>query len=82
MGFSLKRLFACVTLSAIGAMVIEYGLVPEADRQLAARVGASALIMRSPDSREMVEALTKPRLDFVALNVLQTWLLKKQAALQ
>jgi hypothetical protein len=36
---------------------------------------------RAERHREMVEALTKPRLDFVALNVLQTWLLKKQAPL-
>ena len=36
---------------------------------------------KSDRHREMAEALAKPRLDFVALNALQTWLLKKQTAL-
>jgi hypothetical protein len=36
---------------------------------------------RADRHREMAEALTKARMDFLALNVLQTWLLKKQAAL-
>ena len=36
---------------------------------------------RAERHQEMAATLAKPRLDFVALNVLQTWLLKKQSAM-
>jgi hypothetical protein len=36
---------------------------------------------RADRHRDMVSVLVKPQMEFVALNVLQTWLLKKQTAL-